>query len=60
MFSSCKFVQLNNNYKQFITDINMSSNNVEPKYMITNSNGTENVDTFTSEIGRHIIISYYN
>lgn len=59
MFSSCKFVQLNHNYEEFITEINMSSNNVEPKYnVITNSNGTENLDTFTSEIGRHII--YYN
>ena len=56
-FSSCEFVQLNNNYEELITEINISSNNVEPKYnVITNSNGTENVGTFTSEIGRFIIL----
>jgi len=59
--SSCAFVKSNeNNYAELITETsynNMQSDNVEPMYNISfnNSNDTENVDTFTSEIGRHII-----
>jgi len=40
----------------------MQSGNLDPMYnniSFNNSNGTKNVETFASEIGRHIII-YYN
>jgi len=62
--SSSEFVKSNeNSCAELITETsynNMQSDNVDPMYNISfsNSNGTENVDTFTSEIGWHII--YYN
>jgi len=50
---------INNNYEELITETDIPSDNAEHNnFILQSSNDTENVDTFISEIGRHII--YYN